>query len=183
MRVLVIFRKVGRHERKVHEQLEKFKVQNGAGREWFQTDLSSIYFAMGRVSEGTYFPTPVEWCNNVGDYITLTQSALEASDAAEIRSAIAGAAKLTKQQVDESLRMDGFKAVTTHHYIRKNGKSRKTSKRVCQKGERRASLFSNGQWEGDELSDSSAGCSASDRVRMELYERDLLLATPCPTDV
>ena len=113
--VLAIFRNVGRHERKVHEQLEKFKVQNGAGREWFQTDLSSIYCAIGRVSEGISFPTPIEWCNNVGDYITLTQSALEASDAAEIRSAIAGVAKLTKQQVDESLRMDGFKEVTTHH--------------------------------------------------------------------
>lgn len=52
VRVLAVFQDAGHHERLVHEQLNEFNVQTGAGQEWFRTNLASVYYAIGCVSGG-----------------------------------------------------------------------------------------------------------------------------------
>ena len=136
MRVLAIFSDVGQHERWVHDQLKEFKVQTGAGQEWFHTDLSTVYSVIGRIGAG--HPRCItNLGNNAGDYASLTASIDDATTAAEIRQVIATASGLSKTQVHDNLQMHGFREVSSNY---KNAAGKRSSKRVYRKGKQYAVL-------------------------------------------
>ena len=157
VRVVSVFYNVGHCERAVHAYLQEWRVDGGAGREWFRASLSMVYQAIARATAGEAMPvslpagplTPAR----LGEYIRLTDVVAEASSAAQIRGALVGASEMSRPQVISCLLAAGQEEGVANYYS--NGF--KTSKRVYKKNRLFAALKQDPRWmAGDTTADETA---------------------------
>ena len=157
VRVVSVFYNVGHCERAVHAYLQEWRVDGGAGREWFRASLSMVYQAIARATAGEAMPvslpagplTPAR----LSEYLQLTDTVAEASSAAQIRGALASVPGVSRLQVAACLEAAGLVEGVANYYV---GGIR-TKKRIYKKNRLFAALKQDPRWmAGDTTADETA---------------------------
>ena len=136
--IVATFHGVGHRERAVHELLAAYRVDGGAGREWFRTDLPTVYDAIARVSADGRLTPVVQHTDgpltpaNLGNYLSMTDIVQAASTCAEILMALAASNAMDVRCVAASLEAAGLEEVNQHYYTEDGVR---TSKRIYKRGE------------------------------------------------
>ena len=150
VRVVSVFYNVGHCERAVHAYLQEWRVDGGAGREWFRASLSMVYQAIARATAGepllASLPEGPLTPARLGEYIRLTDVVAEASSAAQIRGALVGATGLNRSQVTACLQAVGLEEGVANYYV----SGFRTKKRIYKKDRLFAALIPDPRWIADE---------------------------------